>query len=855
PGTYAVSLVAIATETCRDTLVIPDLIVLEGPIGDFSFAIDTSCVPLQVAFTGNSANLYDYIWDFGNGQLDTTLNVTDDQIGFSYEEPGAFVPKLILVDAANCVRAIESPDTIQVATLDVNFTATDSVLCDDQSSITLLNQSSSTTPIVAVEWSMEGQNPTISTAAQPQVIYNTPGVYDIGLTVDNGFCQETLVKPNFIRVGTVPIAAFSPQDTLGCTPFTLNFTDESTSDIGAITNWEWNFGDSTISNLPAPQHTFTTSDTFAVSLTVTTDTGCRDTVIHDLTVLPAPMIDFANLNPICRGERLPLQATIEGDTSSLTFFWLDDPTLSCTQCLHPIASPLDTTIYGLVWNNPNGCTDTIEVEVQVRPDTIPIIGLTPDTSICANDLIQLQASGGDDVWSYQWEETRLGLSCYTACKNPIATPLSNTVYVVEVTNAAGCVARDSVRIDVVDAFQPIAGADRTICQGDSLQLQVDVGSEWVWLNPDQLTCAFCPDPIAFPDTSRIYTIEALTDIGCLIQDSILIEVLMSTAVDAGTDLALCEGDSIALNGEGNGVLSWTPEGSLNNPNLANPIAQPLVSTTYTLRVTNDLCELSDSVRVEVLNQTEIEGLDEMICQGDTVALNFVGAANVLDWSPTDRISDPQALGPLVWPDTTTTYTLIGQLSTCLPDTTQLTIWVDALPGVSISTVYPFFPGQIIQLNPRIDDDRPYRFEWMPMDSLSCGDCPNPLVRADTSRAYTLLVSEETTGCVTTLDTRLEPLAACPEDLIYIPNAFSPNDDGENDVLRMYSNAFERISTFKVFNRWGALVFETSDIREEWNGQIGNKNLPAGVYIYFLEAPCPINPQLTVFKKGDITLIR
>ena len=91
-------------------------------------------------------------------------------------------------------------------------------------------------------------------------------------------------------------------------------------------------------------------------------------------------------------------------------------------------------------------------------------------------------------------------------------------------------------------------------------------------------------------------------------------------------------------------------------------------------------------------------------------------------------------------------------------------------------------------------------------------------------------------------------------MIGIPNAFSPNEDNNNDLLKVITS-IPQINTFKIFNRWGALVFETKDKLEGWDGLLDGEIAPIGVYVYLVEAPCPIDPNKTIFKKGDVTLLR
>ena len=106
----------------------------------------------------------------------------------------------------------------------------------------------------------------------------------------------------------------------------------------------------------------------------------------------------------------------------------------------------------------------------------------------------------------------------------------------------------------------------------------------------------------------------------------------------------------------------------------------------------------------------------------------------------------------------------------------------------------------------------------------------------------------------TLITEMRLLKQCNPNLISVPNIFTPNNDGFNDELRLISNTITEINSFRIFDRWGGLVFETNDFYEPWNGMANGKELPIGVYVYLIKAKCSIDGT-DFLKKGDITIMR
>ncbi len=858
PGIYDVQLIAIINDNCRDTLFVDDLVVLEGPVGEFSFDIDTTCVGYDINFFGSSELPYTYIWDFGNGNLDTTFNVMTDTISYSYPQAGVYVPKLILVDENNCPRGLESPDSIYVALLEIDFAATDSTLCEGIDQATFLNLTNSSAQIQNLEWFFENGSPGSSTAFEPTVTFPTLGNFDVWLFIDNGYCSDTLFKEDYIGAGPVPQADFTFSGTGGCVPYGIQLNDQSTVVSGNIENYFWSFGGLGIINDPNPYYVYTSGGTFEVQLVVETEFGCTDTASIDVTVSePANPFVSVGKDEICIGDVIQLNVEFQSDTTGLDYFWLPDPTLSCTDCLEPLASPPVTTEYYLVTTTLANCMDTSSVTVNVGPNAIPVIDLTPDTTICFEVPLQITLSSDGLADTYIWDQSADNLSCYD-CDDPIATPINGTLYTVTVTNSFGCDVVDSVFVDVVDQNQALTDGDHSICNGDTIALQILLDGEVSWLNNNGLSCDDCLDPLASPTETQIYPIELITpDFGCLLIDTVELTVIDLDALDAGDDERICLGELFSLSATASveGDLQWTPSSSLSVDTIPNPVASPSETTMYYLTLTDDLCQLVDSVRVEVQFETEVTGMDYIICAGDTITLEVNGEADTFDWSPEESLSDAMSPAPLAFPTETTVYTLDASLTTCIEDTAQFNVIVNQGPTIDVPFSYDKFPGVDVQIDVNVlAGNGQYSFEWIGFEGLTCSDCPNPIMTADTSGFYTLIVTDEINGCTTEQLVFINKLRTCNPDLLGVPNIFTPNGDGNNDKIHVYTGTIPEITSFRIFNRWGALVFETDNMNEGWDGFFKGQVMPTGVYVYVIEAPCPLDNTVLV-KQGEFSLVR
>ena len=858
PGTYEVTLIATNTPYCHDTLTFDDLIVLEGPEGDFSFTVDSTCAPVRVTFIANTIANYTYVWDFGDGNVQTTpATQMTDTVVYYYTDAGEYIPAISFVDNNDCQRTLTSPQSIRVSEMNLDFQGSETILCDvpGGSTITFTNLSFSSDLITSFEWDFGGGNPGSSTALEPTSTFTNLGAYDVMLIGDNGFCRDTLIKPGYIGIGPSPQADFSMDVTSGCDPLTVQFTDQSTVSLGAVSRWEWIFGDGDSSMLQNPDHIFGAGNNIPIQLVAISDVGCTDTLVQTINVDAQTPVSAGEDQVICIGNRVRLDASVLGDTTGMTYAWTPAVTLDCPTCLRPVANPVDTTTYTFVATNASGCTSTSEMTVNVKPFTAPVVGLTSNTQICANDVIQLYVTGGDDVFSYQWDETKPGLTCYQSCNNPIAQPLQTTTYVVSVTNAAGCETIDSVTIEVIDQYQPFAGEDRTICYSGTTQLDASFGNNPQWLVTDGLSCTFCPNPSASPNETTTYVVKVTTDDGCEVFDSITVNVVQPEDVDAGEDTQICLGSEMTLEGVGTGVASWSPATGLSDPASLFPEASPTVTTTYYLTVTNGECIATDSVTITVADKVDISVNDVTICEGDTAILDVIGEAESFVWLNTTDLSDPNSPEPLATPSDTTNYAVVGSFSTCESDTAYVTVNVIPEPNNLLLPVQRFFPGQTVELNIRGRGFSDYEYEWSPREGLNCGGCIGPEATPDSTITYTLTVIDPSTGCTNTKSTELIMMTSCPDDLIWAPNIFTPNNDGNNDEFEIFlSSAVEGITSYRIYDRWGALMFETTDPFETWDGTYKGKEAPQGVYLYMIESVCQLSGQ-PLIKTGDITLIR
>jgi len=139
-------------------------------------------------------------------------------------------------------------------------------------------------------------------------------------------------------------------------------------------------------------------------------------------------------------------------------------------------------------------------------------------------------------------------------------------------------------------------------------------------------------------------------------------------------------------------------------------------------------------------------------------------------------------------------------------------------------------------------------------SISCTDCNAPNVTLSSNQTYYVQITDTENGCVGQDSIDMLIVANCDDNLVVVPNAFSPNDDGLNDVLYVRGSTFDFIYSFRVYSRTGELVFETTEKNNGWDGTHNGEKVNAGVFVYYVEAPCTLTGSV-ITKSGNVTVIK
>ncbi|MCT4582085.1 MAG: gliding motility-associated C-terminal domain-containing protein [Flavobacteriales bacterium] len=355
------------------------------------------------------------------------------------------------------------------------------------------------------------------------------------------------------------------------------------------------------------------NNTTTYTLTVTGGNGCTQT--SDVTVTVDDATPTADAGNDATTDCLNQPSVTLNTSGGVGYLWspatgLDDPT-SAT----PVANPNVTTTYTVTVSGANGCTDTDDVTITVNKD-LPAVNAGNDTVIdCNVTAITLNGSGAG---TYSWSPI-IGLSDPNI-SNPVATPSSTTIYTLSVTGANGCVATDALTLTVDNQPPSVsAGADVTIdCNTPSTTLNAQGGNSYVWSPSTGLNDASIAAPNAMPAVTTTYTVEVTASNGCNANDQVIVTVDKDPPpANAGPDFGTtCASLNAQLSASGGIAYSWSPTTALSNPNIANPLAAPPTTTTYTVTVTGaNGCTATDNTIVTLndITPTSNAGIDQELC--------------------------------------------------------------------------------------------------------------------------------------------------------------------------------------------------------------------------------------------------
>jgi hypothetical protein len=566
------------------------------------------------------------------------------------------------------------------------------------------------------------------------------------VTNSNAFCSST---SNHILVTVNPLpTAFAGSNSSICNGSSITLGSPAIAGHSYLWTPTIGLSSSVIAN-PVASPTSTTTYT----LTETIDaTNCENNNSVTLTVddiLVASVISANGPTTFCGDANVILSGNIGGTWSNTAS--VSTPSLTVT------------TSGNYFVTNSNTCNTVTsnQILVTVNPQALAFTGT--NVTICNGDNVSLGAASilGH---SYSWLPTT-GLNSATI-SNPVANPSGTTTYsLTETIDATGCNKTNSVIVSVNPLPLAITGTDAAICTSIVLGTNPIVGHTYLWTPTIGLSSSTVSNPIASPSASETYVLtETITATGCTNTNSIHITVDALPLAITGNNTTFCNGNSVTLGATAiaGHTYVWSPITALNSAAIANPIASPTVTETYSLTetITSTGCQKTNSVTITVNPlPLAITGSDASICDGNSITL---GTAPIIghtySWTPTVGLISASLSNPVASPSALTTFTLTESITaTGCENTNFVTITVNPIPVAFTGPNKIICKDNEVTLGSTAVAGNTYL--WSPSLGLNMATISNPIASPAATENYSLTETITATGCflVNYVDVTVNPL--------------------------------------------------------------------------------------------------
>lgn len=868
-GTHDVTFYANINGCISDT-TFADAVTVKGPTSSF-YSAGHCDTPYDYTFNANVQDANSWMWDYGDGNSFVSVDLNDTLVSHTYDTVGDYTVTFISINlTSGCAN---DTDSVIIHVRDIHAQISgDTTLC---SGVAYEFNSDSARDVHnscndGARWDLgDGTEPTVTSGTTHTYFFPSPGNYEARLIVkDINLCYDTAYQN--ITVTSIDVG-FTRSDTTGCMPLTINFTDTSKTDT-IFTDWNWSFGDGTTSTLQNPSVTYTdvTKTQFEVILTARDSLGCIDAD----TAYIYPIIPDTNFTvndrTLCVGDSATF--TLSGGAKIASASW-DFGGLGTSTDLKPsftfnTAGDYDISVQIV---DTNGCigtkTRTLYMEIDAYPEALFMTNVDTNTVICYPVQITFQDTSivntfGSRVWDLGVPNPILP---NTTVSWSYDQPGTYTTSLIERTSN-GCADTLEKSFEIVGPVADFDLSETTICVGEEITFSIKDSADvatFLWDFGDG-TSTSAVDPITHkftevPDggTTNIQLIIWSEDSVC---DYVKVKPVNIHEVEARfdiTDSTICDNElaQFTNNSLGNTSNFWD-FGNGSTSTVDDPADQTYGTVgkyQVSLVVENNVNGCIDTLtkELEVLPRPTVVATATAMCFGDSALISASGA-NTYSWEDALLVDNANAQSTWARPDENETFTVTGTDTNNCSNTASVDVKVFQEPtGKIIDTCVVI--GEPIYLGSDYGSSFVYDWTIGATEYLKCTDCANQILKiTDEIDPITYIVEyRDTLGCYSTQD----QYTICIIDnyTMDVPSAFTPNGAGENDVVYVKGHGIEELIYFRIYNRWGEMIFETNDINVGWDGTY--KGEAQNMETYIFQAKVRYYNGEPDEKGGSITLIR
>lgn len=852
----------IAINDCGSDTLFYKIVISPNQI-NLDFAINGNqtqgCKPNTIKFINASNGATSFFWNFGDGNtLSTTKNI--DTITHTYTQAGTFIATL---KATNNCSDTTSTETIQIFNSpSANFTYLPTSICIGDT----VHFSNITDTATSYLWKFSDN--TTSTLIHPNHVYTNSGNYSVQLKAYRQFnsgitCIDSVTKP--INVVSKQQGSFTASDTISpCVPFTVTLTN-NTPTVQTI----WYSNNIPIDTANTVTYTFNQVGNYLIKMNAINAGGCIKEDTQTIVVRGPVGTWQYDYGKIC--SNIPVKFEVfSSNIDSVKFNFGDGNYLSTTskvvyhtynqsgnflpsvQLFSNFSSNCKITLQGI---------DTIQIDKLKAGYKYQAQAFCDSTKFVFTDTSRFSLP----IISWQWNFGDGNTSILQHPKHNYTNTNTLNVQLI-VQSLGGCIDTATYSVNVKVNNKPINSilAPNTNCAlkpinylAQNISTDSIAFNNWSFSNGAIKTGSAVSNIYNLPG-NYFATLISGTIYGCTDTATHSISINPTPQVTVSQNQIICRGNSLVLNASGANTYSWIPiNNTLSCLTCPNPTASPITTTMYIVEGTNSFnCSNKDSVLITVAQPITLQvSPNDTICIGQSSQLS-VNGANTYQWSPSSTLQNSNTANPLATPVLTTKYRVIGFDSyNCFQDTAYITVAVGKYPTIKLEDDKVLPTGTQLSLNSTVTNGPITTWLWTPSTDLNCNNCPLPVATIKNNVCYSVTASNmyhckaSDTICIKTF---------CEGTQVFIPNAFTPDADGINDILMVRGTGIKTVRSFRIFNRWGQIVFEKTNVTpndpsQGWDGKINGKPASPEVYVYTCEVVCENGVSYTY--KGNVAIIK
>ena len=855
--------------TCQDT--VSKYLYVSGPIS--SIISHPDCAnPLNQTFRlGIGGSYTRFYWNFG----DTTgIDSVNSLVFHKYKH---YIPYKVTLkvfnDSTGCVDS--SVVKLSPTLLKAHFKINNSNIC--KSGDAYFDATASQGRIAGRYFWDFGDGQVDSYVSKPKHRYYKSGKFKVRLiilTADS--CRDTTFQNIFVSTSNLNFKINKPVICNGDSLTILNLSRPDTT----INLFRWSFGNSIISTdtnlnykfvLPIKSidsNSLINSDSSFIKLYARNALGCLEEKILPLIVVHLRANYEITDSSLCRGDEITfIDSRLPSNISHLWIFG-DGDSSNVDEPKHKFLSSGNFLTKYVVTEAP--CADTMIIPISVQGiDSVGFTASLRDTNCYPATIFFDDFSKGDSITWRTWDFGDGNPSIRSPLKDSLTKTflqpgIFNIKVVVETSN--GCT--DSItykkHIEIRGPYSRFSVFPDTLCKYDPIIFVHDTSNQYTW----SLTWDFADGRVdvtekevdtlrhRYSRVGKLLTILLFKDSAGECKKFFTKEILVED-VNANfkfnVDSFGCEPFTTKFEDKSVDGDTWRWSfGDGNNSGVQHPENTFLKVGKYPVELiylnSKNGCKDTASREVLVLPLPDVLGSGDLeVCYGDSAQLQAEGALSYL-WTPDFRLTNNKISNPKAGLNESHIYLLAGTDSNNCTNTTNVAVYVQQIPEVSMPEDKIIIIGEEFPLIPNISNGSKYR--WEPPTGLSCSDCPNPVAKPLKNTTYTLFVTDSL-GCFETKKSfRVE---VEPKFSLDVPEVFTPNGDGINDFIFPNGWGIQNLLEFKIFNRWGELVFEATKETPGWDGYYKGKLQNMETYVYYAKAQSYADEVIS--KEGYFTLVR